>query len=335
MNPGVRAARKTDRMDNRNDSAQKDSSGGSAPAPSPSPSPSTPTATEAGSSYFPAEESSPAGERQFLRFSRLNRALHIFLIISFLTLALTGLTLKFSYTGWAVLLSHLLGGFESAGSLHRFAAVIMFAVFFIHVIDVLRMKKRDGRTWKSMIFSPDSMMFNGKDLSDFIGSVKWFVGRGPRPRFGRWTYWEKFDYFAVFWGVAVIGSTGLMLWFPELFTNFMPGSLLNVATIIHSDEALLAVGFIFTVHFFNTHLRPEKFPMDIVIFTGRMDVDEFALDKPAEYEELVKSGRLESRLVEPYQPIVTRAVKAFGWTALTIGFSVVLWIIYAMLFAYR
>ncbi len=305
------------------------------PAPAQSaPSHGAPAPAAPATSSHPVESAPPA-ERQFLRFTRLNRALHIFLIMSFLTLALTGLTLKFSYTGWAVVLSHLLGGFESAGYLHRFAAVIMFAVFTIHVTDVLRMKKREGRTWRTMIFSADSMMFNGKDLSDFIGSVKWFVGKGPRPQFGRWTYWEKFDYFAVFWGVAVIGSTGLMLWFPEFFTNFMPGSLLNVATIIHSDEALLAVGFIFTVHFFNTHLRPEKFPMDIVIFTGRMDVDEFALDKPAEYEELVKSGRLESRLVEPYQPIVIRAVKAFGWTALIIGFSVVIWIIYAMLFAYR
>jgi cytochrome b subunit of formate dehydrogenase len=277
----------------------------------------------------------PAGDLQFQRFTRLNRALHIFLIMSFLTLALTGLTLKFSYTGWAVLLSHILGGFESAGYLHRFAAVIMFTVFTIHVVDIVRMKKREGRSWLGLIFSDGSMMFNRKDLSDFIGSVKWFVGKGPRPQYGRWTYWEKFDYFAVFWGVAVIGSTGLMLWFPEFFTNFIPGSLLNVATIIHSDEALLAVGFIFTVHFFNTHLRPEKFPMDIVIFTGRMDLDEFALDKPAEYDELVRMGKLESRLVEPYQPIVIRAVKAFGWTALIIGFSVVLWIIYAMLFAYR
>ena len=277
----------------------------------------------------------PAGELQYQRFTRLNRVLHIFLIMSFLTLALTGLTLKFSYTGWAVVISHLFGGFESAGYLHRAAAVVMFAVFSIHVTDVLRMKKREGRSWRSLIFSPDSMMFNVKDLRDFIGSVKWFVGKGPRPQYGRWTYWEKFDYFAVFWGVAVIGSTGLMLWFPELFTNFVPGWFLNVATIIHSDEALLAVGFIFTVHFFNTHLRPEKFPMDIVIFTGRMDVDELALDKPHEYEELVKAGKLESRLVEPYQPIVIRAVKAFGWTALLIGFSVVLWIIYAMIFAYR
>ena len=278
---------------------------------------------------------SPAGEKQYLRFSRLNRALHIVLIVSFLSLALTGLTLKFSYTGWAVLLSHILGGFEITGYLHRFAAVLMFLIFFIHVADVVRIKRAERRSWTSVIFGPDSMMFNRKDLSDFIGSVKWFVGKGPRPRFGRWTYWEKFDYFAVFWGITVIGSTGLMLWFSEFFTRFFPGWFINVATIIHSDEALLAVGFIFTVHFFNTHLRPEKFPMDIVIFTGRMDVDELMLDKPAEYDELARTGKLEEHLVEPYQPIVIRAVKAFGWTALTIGFSVVVWIIYAMLFAYR
>jgi cytochrome b subunit of formate dehydrogenase len=277
----------------------------------------------------------PAEEMQFLRFKRLNRILHIIMIVSFMSLALTGMTLKFSYTGWAVVLSHLLGGFESAGYIHRFAAVMMFAIFISHIIDLIRMKRRERRTWLSVIFGPDSMMFNKKDLQDFIGSIKWFLGKKTRPSYGRWTYWEKFDYFAVFWGIAVIGSTGLMLWFPEFFTQFIPGSFINVATIIHSDEALLAVGFIFTVHFFNTHLRPEKFPMDIVIFTGRMDLDEFRQDKPAEYEALVKSGELESRLVEPYQPIVLRSVKVFGWIALTIGFSIVLWIVYAMLFAYR
>jgi hypothetical protein len=126
-----------------------------------------------------------------------------------------------------------------------------------------------------------------------------------------------------------------MLWFPVLFTYVFPGWFINVATIIHSDEALLAVGFIFTVHFFNTHLRPEKFPMDIVIFTGRMSLEEFQEDKPGEYEALVKSGELEKHLVEAYPPIVLRAVRAFGWTALTVGFLIVLWIIYAMLFAYR
>ena len=115
----------------------------------------------------------------------------------------------------------------------------------------------------------------------------------------------------------------------------MPGWTLNVATIIHSDEALLATGFIFTVHFFNTHLRPEKFPMDIVVFTGRMPVEEFRNDKPAEYEALVQSGELEKHLVEPYPAIVVKTIRIFAWGALALGFSMVIWIVYAMLFAYR
>ena len=274
-------------------------------------------------------------ELQFQRFTRLNRALHIVMIVSFVSLALTGMTLKFSYTGWARTLSRILGGFESAGYVHRVAAVMMIGTFLTHLIDLYRRKRREYGSWRALIFGPDTMLFNGRDLREFIGSIKWFLGRGPRPRYGRWTYWEKFDYFAVFWGMTVIGSTGLMLWLPELFTRILPGWVINVATIIHSDEALLAVGFIFTVHFFNTHLRPEKFPMDLVIFTGRMPVEEFREDKPAEYEALVAGGRLEQHLVEAYPPIVTRTVRIFGWTALSIGFSIVIWIIYAMLFAYR
>jgi hypothetical protein len=108
-----------------------------------------------------------------------------------------------------------------------------------------------------------------------------------------------------------------------------------VATIIHSDEALLATGFIFTVHFFNTHLRPEKFPMDTVVFTGRMAMAEFRRDKPAEYEELVASGKLSDFLVEPYPPVVIRTVRTFAWTALAFGTLIILAIIYAMIFAYR
>jgi len=281
------------------------------------------------------ETANRVDDRQFLRFTRLNRILHIVMIVSFMSLALTGMSLKFSYTSWAATLSRLLGGFEAAGFVHRVAAVFMFGIFVTHIIDLFRQKRKEHKSLITFLFGPDSLMFNKKDLHDFIGSMKWFVGKGPRPKFGRWTYWEKFDYFAVFWGIAVIGSTGLMLWFPELFTLIIPGQFLNVATIIHSDEALLAVGFIFTVHFFNTHLRPEKFPMDIVVFTGRMDVEEFKEDKPVEYEALVAQGKLEEFLVEPYQPIVIKAVKVFGFTALTLGFCIVVWIIYAMLFAYR
>ncbi len=274
-------------------------------------------------------------QRQYVRFTRLHRALHAGMIISFMSLALTGLTLKFSYTSWAAVLSHLLGGFETAGYIHRSAAVVMFGIFVVHLVDVYRLKRREYGTWRKFLLGSNTMLFTSKDFSDFVATLKWFIGLGSRPAYGRWTYWEKFDYFAVFWGIAVIGSTGLTLWFPVFFTRFLPGWFINVATIIHSDEALLATGFIFTVHFFNTHLRPEKFPMDITIFTGRMPVAELKRDKSLEYEALVASGKLEEKLEEAYQPIVIRVIRAFAWTALAVGFGIVLWIVYAMLFAYR
>jgi len=272
---------------------------------------------------------------EFERFSRLNRVLHVVMIVSFIGLAMTGMTLKFSYTPWASVVSRFLGGFETAGYIHRVGAVLMFGVFFAHIYDLVRRKRGEKKSWRSVLFGANTMLPTRKDFTDFFDSLKWFVGRGKRPQYGRWTYWEKFDYFAVFWGIAVIGSTGLTLWFSETFTRIMPGWFINVATIIHSDEALLATGFIFTVHFFNTHLRPEKFPMDIVVFTGRMSIDELKHDKPAEYEALVASGELENHLVEPYPPIVLRTIRVFAWGALAIGFSMVVWIVYAMLFSYR
>jgi cytochrome b subunit of formate dehydrogenase len=274
-------------------------------------------------------------KRQYVRFTRLHRILHACMIVSFMSLALTGLSLKFSYTGWAAVLSRMLGGFETAGYIHRSAAVLMFGVFVAHLIDLFQSKRREHGSWRSLLLGPGTMLPTGKDFSDLAATVKWFVGLGRRPAYGRWTYWEKFDYFAVFWGIAIIGSTGLTLWFPVFFTRFLPGWSINVATIIHSDEALLATGFIFTVHFFNTHLRPEKFPMDITIFTGRMPVAELKRDKPLEYEALVASGKLQEKLEEAYPPIVIRAIRVFAWTALSVGFGIVLWIVYAMLFTYR
>jgi len=274
-------------------------------------------------------------KKYVLRFSRLNRILHVMMIVSFLILSLTGMSLKFSYTGWAKVLSKFFGGFELAGYWHRFAATIMIIVFVSHIADLIRLRKKEFGSWKALLFGKNSMLLNKNDWKDFRDSLKWFIGRGPRPEYGRWTYWEKFDYFAVFWGMLVIGSTGMTLWFPEFFTNFFPGWVLNVATIIHSDEALLATGFIFTIHFFNTHLRPEKFPMDIVIFSGRVPLEEFKLDRPVEYAELVEKKELEKYLVEQYPPIVIKGMIIFGWTALAIGFSIIIWIIYAMIFAYR
>ncbi len=269
------------------------------------------------------------------RFSRYERNLHLMVIFSFLGLALTGMILKFSYTGWAQFFSELLGGFESTGWIHRFCAVVTFTYFGLHLVDLVRKKRASGKTWKEFVFDDESMVFNRRDWREFVASLKWFVGKGPRPEYGRWTYWEKFDYFAVFWGVAVIGSTGLILWFPELFTRVLPGWMINVATIVHSDEALLATGFIFTVHFFNTHFRPEKFPMDTVVFLTGVPLEEFKKDRPREYKQLVESGRLEEMLMPAPPETTAKLWRRFGFLALFTGLTMIVLIIYSMLFAYR
>jgi len=270
------------------------------------------------------------------RFSTSQMITHFFVIVSFLLLALTGMTLKFSGTPWAMFIANALGGVHAAGTMHRVAAVITFGYFAFHLISLFRLKKRRRMSIKELFFGKDALMFNLNDVKEFWGTLKWFFGAGPRPEYGRWTYWEKFDYLAVFWGVAVIGASGLMLWFPEFFTKWVPGWLINVATIIHSDEALLAVGFIFTIHFFNTHLRPEAFPMDTVIFTGLVPLHEYRKDRPAEYAELKRSGRLAKRVVRvgPSSRRM-RVARVFGFIALSTGVALIGLIIYSVLFGYK
>jgi len=132
-----------------------------------------------------------------------------------------------------------------------------------------------------------------QDWRDLGGAQQMVLRQGPKPSFDRWTYWEKFDYFAVFWGVAIIGASGLVMWFPEFFTRFMPGWVINIALILHSDEALLAAGFIFSIHFFNTHFRIEKFPMDTVIFSGRVSKTRCCTNAKRWYDRLVATGKLD------------------------------------------
>jgi cytochrome b subunit of formate dehydrogenase/nitrate/TMAO reductase-like tetraheme cytochrome c subunit len=278
---------------------------------------------------------SAAGGKLYRRFGRFQRTLHLVMLISFFTLALTGMALKFSYMGWAQMVSRILGGFDTMGVLHRMGAFALGVVATVHISQVALRRRREKKSWWATLTDENSILFNLRDVKEFIQSVKWFLGLGPRPRYGRWTYWEKFDYFAVFWGIVVIGSTGMVLWFPELFTYLLPGRSVNVATIIHSDEALLAVAFIFTVHFFNTHFRPDKFPMDPVIFTGRVPLEEFKHDKPREYEDLVARGELDKHLVDPVPVTAQQAARIFGFVALAIGLSLIALIVYTMVFGYR
>jgi hypothetical protein len=135
----------------------------------------------------------------------------------------------------------------------------------------------------------------------------------------------------VFWGVAIIGLSGLMLWFPTFFSTFLPGWALNAAYVVHSDEALLATGFIFLFHFLHTHLRPESFPMDTVVFTGRMPLETFKHERPLEYERAVREGRLESMMAPPPTAAELRIAYVFGFAAVAIGVALAVMIFWGLL----
>ena len=170
-----------------------------------------------------------------------------------------------------------------------------------------------------------------RDFRDIKANLLYFVGKGPKPSFGRWTYWEKFDYFADFWGMFVIGTTGLVLWFPEEATRYFPGWWVNIATIIHSIEALLASLFILLVHFFDTHLRPEAFPLDSVIFTQRMPLSRFKEERALQYQQLVEQGKLEEVLVPPPGSGFQKFAYWVGFGFLGLGVVLVIPILYSLI----
>lgn len=280
---------------------------------------------------------------QYTRFTPFERMLHLMVVTSFLLLVVTGMPLKFYYTEWARVIFDLIGGPAVARTLHHFGAVVTFAYFILHLGElVISLWRRRGalcneqtgrfevkRVWQT-VFGPDSMVPSFQDWHDFVAHNKWFFGKGPRPQFDRWTYWERFDYFAVFWGIFMIGISGLILWFPSFFTMFMPGWIINIAQVIHSDEALLAAGFIFTFHFFNTHFRIEKFPMDTVIFSGRISHSEMLHERRRWYDRLVASGRLDEYRVKDEWEGRKKMAKTMGFMFFGTGLVLLVLIVYAM-----
>lgn len=238
--------------------------------------------------------------RMVRRFNKVHRFTHGLIVISFMGLVATGFPLKYSYTEWAQRMANLFGGVYMMGVFHRIFAILTFIYVLIHIGFLIHffVKKCPKPRWRYLI-GPDSMIPNLKDLKDMFAMLRWFFRLGPRPQFGRWTYFEKFDYWGEIWGVIVIGGSGLILWYPTFFTQWLPGWSLNVAMVIHSIEALLAASVIFLVHFYNTHLRPEKFPIDMTMWTGQISEEELKEERPAEYQKLVESNTLEQEIVEP------------------------------------
>lgn len=275
----------------------------------------------------------PESPSTITRFALFHRLTHLAVIISFLGLAATGAPLKYAKTDWAKAIFNMLGGVESAGWWHRFFAVITFGYFVAHVAFVWRRLYQHFRnkSLKSALLGPDSLIPSMNDLRDVAGQFRWFFGRGPQPRWDRWTYWEKFDYWAVFWGIAIIGTSGLILWFPTFFTAYVPGWAVNIALVVHSDEALLAMGFIFGVHFFNSHLRRDKFPMDAVMFTGTVPEEDYRHERPREWERLEAEGEVQGRLAKHPRPVFVAWARVFGISCWLFGLLILALIIHGFL----
>jgi len=260
----------------------------------------------------------PLGEtKQYRRFGPWWRLAHLLFAASLMVLTLTGMAVLYAESAWAPVVIKALGGAKSAALIHRVAAIVFASVFVVHLVVVFNRVRR-WRTLQEWL-GPRSLIPNWQDMLDIYAMFKWFFGKGPRPMFDRWTYWEKFDYWAPFWGVTIIGVSGVMMWLPALTASVLPGWVFNVAILVHGEEALLAALFLFTVHFFNNHFRPDKFPLDVVMFTGSMPVEDFRREHRREYDRLAASGELQKYLVDaPSQPM-TAGSKILGFTLIGVG----------------
>ncbi len=182
----------------------------------------------------------------------------------------------------------MFGGAEGAALWHRVGAVLIIisSVYHLFYLTFLAAKKR----------LPLSMLPVPKDALDMRDNILFMLGlKKERPRFDRYMYLEKFDYWAVFWGIVMMVGTGFIFWFPVFFASYAPAWLITAAQIIHGEEATLAILFLFMVHFYNVHLKPSIFPMNWAWLNGKISVETLKHEHPLEYERMKGDSRSSRR----------------------------------------
>jgi formate dehydrogenase subunit gamma len=223
-------------------------------------------------------------EDSFLRLSLSLRVQHVVLFTSCILLIITGLPLKFHGTAWAAAVFSLLGGIRGSGLIHRIAATGLIGVGVYHLFYVVFSRYGRG-TFRQLMPAL-------KDVLDVIRQMKYYLGRTQdRARFGKFSYVEKFDYWAVYWGMVIMIGSGAMLWFEDISLRIFPKFVIDIAKEAHSDEALLATLAIIIWHFYNVHFNPDKFPMNRTWLTGKITKEEMMHEHALEYEELTALGR--------------------------------------------
>lgn len=223
------------------------------------------------------------------RFNLIFRIQHVIMFVTFLLLAFTGWGLKYAAVDISKFWIRIWGGPEMAGLIHRIAGVIMITDFIFHVLYMGYLLI----TGKMKIRKETTVIPLPKDVKDVVHNFLYFFGIAKtKPKFGRFNYSQKFDYWAVFWGMFIIGFSGFALAFPMVISYIIPewttGWIWQVLAVMHSDEALLAIVFILFFHFYNEHLKPEVFPMSWVWLTGRISVHDMKHHHPIEYELMLK-----------------------------------------------
>lgn len=216
----------------------------------------------------------------FLRFNRNFRFQHIVMFTSVIILIVTGMPLKFPDFVLSEFLVNLWGGVHNSTLVHRIGAG-MLIYFMVHHL-IYTVASREGRRdFLLLIPTP-------KDARDAAQNIRHFLGKTEeKPRFGRFSYIEKFDYWAVYWGCVIMIGSGLFLWFEEEVLRFLPKYALDVAHEMHSDEALLATLAIVIWHFYNVHFNPDRFPGTLLWWHGRLTEHEMKEEHPLEYEEIL------------------------------------------------
>jgi formate dehydrogenase gamma subunit len=220
-------------------------------------------------------------EPAFTRFALSQRIEHSLFAISFTILCVTGLPQRFFDAPWAQGLIALMGGLDTVRFLHHLFGIMLLFQGAYHVI-VSAYELLFARS------KPTAMFPRPQDVKDALRQVAHLAGmKVERPRFGRYDFRHKVEYWSVVWGTLLMGVTGLILLFPIVTTRFLPGLIVTASRVAHSYEALLASLAVALWHVYNAHLAAESFPMDKSIFTGEISAEKMRQEHPLEYQQLM------------------------------------------------